>query len=64
MTTIGVIIPSLLTYGMLLLTIYYVFSMIGMEIFGKVITYQKYDSSLKSFDCNTNGKLNDTDFAK
>ena len=59
------IIPSLLTYAMLLLTVYYVFSMVGMEIFGKVITYQQYNpNSTQIFDCNTNGTLKGTEFAQ
>jgi hypothetical protein len=61
-TTIAIITPSLLTYAMLLLTIYYVFSMIGMELFGNVIQTQ-YEKDGLDYNC-FNSKLKDTDFTR
>jgi two pore calcium channel protein 3 len=53
------ITPSLLTYASLILTIYYIFAMIGMEIFaGKI---ESNNSTTKN--C-ANPKLIDTEFAK
>lgn len=58
--TIATIIPSLLTYAMLVLTIFYMFSMIGMEFFGKTIQSQ---SDGPVYNCQ-NDLLSNTDFAK
>ncbi len=49
---------------MLLLTVYYIFSMIGMEAFGNAVKFQEFKENDISYDCLTNGKLADTDFAK
>jgi hypothetical protein len=45
-----------------LLTIFYVFSMIGMELFGKTIQTQEYYSN-QVYDCK-NPNLINTDFTK
>jgi len=55
------ITPSLVTYGMILLTIYYIFSMVGMEIFGDAVKTQ--DSYASVYNCMSD-KLTDTDFAR
>jgi hypothetical protein len=56
------ITPSLLTYGMLLLTIYYIFSMIGLELFGTAIKSQDFRPG-QSYNC-FNSKLNESEFVK
>jgi hypothetical protein len=61
-TTIAIITPSLITYGMLLLTIFYIFSMIGMEIFGDVIKTQTFVNA-DSYNCY-NSRLKDSDFTR
>ncbi|RNA14534.1 two pore calcium channel 1-like [Brachionus plicatilis] len=58
-TTIAMITPSLLTYAKLLMFIFYVFSMIGMEIFSKKIN----NDDIKDINCGSSN-LNGTDFAK
>ena len=59
--TIAIIIPSLFTYLMLILTFFYIFSMIGLELFGNLIKDQKpFDSPYNCY----NQFLNGTDFAK
>ena len=53
------ITPSLLTYASLIITIYYIYAMIGMEIFSNVIN----DTSNVTNYCNTS-KLMNTEFAR
>ena len=55
------ILPSLLTYASLILTIYYIFAMLGMEIFANVI--KSDHSSNDTNDCS-NKKLIGTEFAR
>ena len=57
------IAPSLLTYGLLLLTIYYVFAVIGMELFSTTIQNQDLSSNLPAYTC-VNPNLQGTDFVK
>ena len=38
--------------------------MIGMEVFGNSVKYQEFKEDGKNYDCQTNGKLAGTDFAK
>ena len=38
--------------------------MIGMEAFGNAVKFQEFKENDISYDCLTNGKLADTDFAK
>lgn len=57
------ITPSLLTYALLILTIYYIFAMIGMEIFGDIIKSQSFNPSSNISDCS-NLKLIGSDFAR
>jgi hypothetical protein len=54
--------PSLFTYGLMLLTEYYAFAMIGMEIFGDSIQTQEFVNN-QSYNCY-NYKLDGTEFAK
>jgi hypothetical protein len=56
------ITPSLITYGMLLLTIFYIFSMIGLEIFGSAIKTQDFKPG-ESYNC-LNSRLTDSEFVK
>jgi len=60
-TTIMNITPSLMTYATLILTVYYIFAMIGMEIFGNKIMFNPNDLDFKN--CS-NALLIDTEFAK
>lgn len=57
-TTIMNITPSLVTYATLILTVYYIFAMIGMEIYSDKIKSDTHD-----LYCG-NSKLNNTEFAK
>ncbi len=59
--TIALIIPSLFTYLLLMLSIFYMFSMVGLEIFAEVIKSQ--DPNESPYNC-FNGYLNGSDFAK
>ena len=59
-TTIMNITPSLLTYASLILTIYYIFAMIGMELFANVI---KDEHTNGSINCG-NDNLKDKEFAR
>jgi two pore calcium channel protein 3 len=67
--TVGIIVPSLFTYGMLVLTVFYMFSMIGLELFGATIKNQAYNYTLSSsqisqtYNCY-NDFLTNTDFSK
>jgi hypothetical protein len=55
------ITPSLLNYASLLITIYYIFAMLGMEIFANVIKSEH--STNNTNDCS-NDKLAGTEFAR
>ena len=57
LSTIGAIIPSFATYVTLLISIFYIFTMIGMELFQGTI----HDTN--NLNCG-NPKLNNTEFAK
>ena len=64
--TIAIIIPSLITYMMLVLTVFYVFSMIGLELFGNTIKNQELhtlNTTQVSYNCH-NDFITNTDFSK
>lgn len=60
--TIAIIVPSLLTYLLLILTIFYIFSMCGLEFFGHLIKDQKSSVS-QVYNCQ-NSFLTNTDFSR
>lgn len=59
--TLGNLSSSIITYGLMLLSCYYVFIMVGMEIFGDYIKTQNSNES-GPIDCS-NPKLINTPFA-
>jgi hypothetical protein len=67
LSTIGAITPSLATYGSLVLSVFYVFTMIGMELFQGLINNDNNNNkenmtNILAINCG-NSKLNNTDFA-
>ncbi|XP_019215992.1 two pore segment channel 3 isoform X4 [Oreochromis niloticus] len=56
--------PAILTFGQLIIVVYYIFAMVGMELFkGKVTFYEQSSTNLAKAYCG-NPLLNGTDFAK
>ncbi|KAM9363311.1 two pore segment channel 3 [Symphorus nematophorus] len=55
--------PAILTFGQLIIVVYYIFAMVGMELFkGKVKFYEDHSNPEKAY-CG-NPLLNKTDFAR
>uniref|UniRef100_A0AAX7UHS6 Ion transport domain-containing protein n=1 Tax=Astatotilapia calliptera TaxID=8154 RepID=A0AAX7UHS6_ASTCA len=56
--------PAILTFGQLIIVVYYIFAMVGMELFkGKVTFYEQSSTDPAKAYCG-NPLLNGTDFAK
>ncbi|XP_036389111.1 two pore segment channel 3 [Megalops cyprinoides] len=56
--------PAILTFGQLIIVVYYIFAMVGMELFkGKVTFYATNSTNSEHRDCG-NPLLKGTDFAK
>jgi len=60
--TIVNILPSMLTYGAVLLCVYYIFAILGMELFSGLITHKGTGDEMDQI-CN-NLKLNNSEFAR
>ncbi|KAG7161737.1 Two pore calcium channel protein 1-like 2 [Homarus americanus] len=60
--TISKIVPSLLTYGGVIMVFYYMFAMVGMESFQGLVKFTGYDIDGGSDLFCSNKKLEDSDF--
>ncbi|KAG0721105.1 Two pore calcium channel protein 1 [Chionoecetes opilio] len=58
--TISKILPSLLTYGAVMLVFYYIFAIVGMEAFQGLVRFSGYDAGSELY-CG-NDRLRDSDF--
>uniref|UniRef100_A0A3Q4MHC0 Two pore segment channel 3 n=1 Tax=Neolamprologus brichardi TaxID=32507 RepID=A0A3Q4MHC0_NEOBR len=56
--------PAILTFGQLIIVVYYIFAMVGMELFKRKVTFYEQSSTDPAKAYCGNPLLNGTDFAK
>ncbi|XP_014668739.1 PREDICTED: two pore calcium channel protein 1-like [Priapulus caudatus] len=62
LSTMVSILPSILTYGSVIFVFYYIYAIIGMEVFGGLITYHGYDGLNDTELFCGNAKLEGSEF--